>query len=56
MDDKYLIIYQNSACLFRKEIVSEAQLSFWVDKIINNYKGTIFTISKVMILDVEINV
>jgi hypothetical protein len=49
MQDKYLIIYQNSACLFRREIVSVEDLSYWVDKIVNDYKGEIFTISKCLV-------
>lgn len=49
MKDKYLIIYKNSACLLRKEIVSEEELSFWIDKIIRERQGELLTISKCLV-------
>lgn len=49
MKDKYLIIYENSCCVLRKEIVTENDLSFWIDKIIHERQGTVLSINKILV-------
>lgn len=48
MLDKYLIIYENSALIIRKETVSEHDLGSAIERIQLNYSGTILSINKIL--------
>jgi hypothetical protein len=50
MKDKYLIIYMDSACMLRKSIVSESNLSYIIDRMIQG-QGEILTISKCLVVE-----
>lgn len=49
MKDKYLIVYENSSLLLRKEVTSEQDLAKTIEKIQVNYNSTIISVSKIMV-------
>jgi hypothetical protein len=51
MKDRYLIIYMDSvysACMLKKSIINESNLSYIIDRIIQR-QGEILTISKCLV-------
>lgn len=49
MKDKYLIIYENSALLLKKEVTAIDKLGEAINKIENHYGATVLSVSKILV-------